>query len=250
MTFKKSLQLVLCLALVLGVFNGCKKDDDESVDMADVEFQFNFLVNGEAFTPGQVYDINGTMVSFETVNFYIGDMTFKPQSGNATAFTGDHLLVTPDAGSQNVGEVASGSFTELSFFVGVAETANNQTEEDFTNRKDPDPLAEQTPAMHWSWNSGYKFIRIDGSVDTDGDGTPETGMQFHLGNNDRRATITFQAPIDLPKGDNTVEFEFDVAKMFTNIDLSTNFSFHTTPTETATAGTFVGNLADALVLKL
>lgn len=250
MTFKNSLVLLLFLATSMLAFNACNKDDDEAADMAEVAFNIDFLVNGAAFTPGQVYDINGTMVSFETVNFYLGDMTFTPQSGTATAFSGDHLLITPDAGNQTIGDVSTGTFNELSFFVGVAQDANNQTEEDFTNRKDPDPLAEQTPSMHWSWNSGYKFIRIDGSVDTDGDGTPETGMQFHLGNNDRRATITFQADYNLDKGANVITFEFDVAKMFTNIDLSTNVSFHTTPTETATADTFVGNLANALVLKL
>lgn len=250
MTIRNSLVLLLFLATAVITFNACNKDDDDTVDLAEVEFHFDYLVNGEAYTPGQIYDINGTMVSFETVNFYIGDMTFTPEEGDPTEFTGDHLLITPDAGHQEVGEVSAGHYHMLSFFVGVSEDANNQTEEDFTNRKDPDPLAEQTPSMHWSWNSGYKFIRIDGSVDTDGDGTPETGMQFHLGNNDRRATIIFQAHHDLEKGANDLEFEFDIAKMFTNIDLSTNVSFHTTPTETATADTFVANLANALVLKL
>ena len=118
-----------------------------------------------------------------------------------------------------------------------------------TNRVDPDPLAEQLPSMHWSWNSGYKFIRIDGSVDTDGDGVPETGLQYHLGNNDRRATIQFLGQVNLDKGNNDLEFEFDIAKMFTDIDIATHFSFHTTPTEADIADTFVNNLADALSLK-
>lgn len=249
MNFKHSIALLLFLAISLVSFNACNKDDDDTVDVAEVEFHFDYLVNGQAYTPGQVYDINGTNVSFENVNFYIGDMAFARTSGNQTTFSGDHLLITPDAGAQAVGEVAPGSFNQLSFFVGVAEDANNQTEEDFTNRKDPDPLAEQTPSMHWSWNSGYKFIRIDGSVDTDGDGTPETGMQFHLGNNDRRATLQFQGAYDLATGKNIMNFEFDIAKLFANIDLSTNYSFHTTPTETATADTFVANLANALSLK-
>ena len=249
MTLKHSLALFFLAVSLIG-FSSCDKNDDETAnDMAEVNFQFEYLVNGEAYTPGQVYDINGTKVSFETVNFYIGDMSFMPEEGDPTAFTGDHLLITPDAGHQEVGEVDAGHYHMVSFFVGVAEDANNQTEADFTTRDSSDPLAEQTPSMHWSWNSGYKFVRIDGSVDTDGDGVPETGLQFHLGNNDRRATIQFMSHRDLGKGNNDLEFEFDIAKMFTDIDIATHYSFHTTPTEADIADTFVNNLANALSLK-
>lgn len=249
MTFKHSIALFFLAVSLIG-FTACDKNDDEtSTDFAEVDFHFNYLVNGAAYTPGEVYDINGTKVSFETVNFYIGDMTFMPEEGDPTAFSGDHLLITPDAGHQEVGEVEAGHYHMVSFFVGVTENANNQTETDFTSRDASDPLAEQTPSMHWSWNSGYKFVRIDGSVDTDGDDIPDTGLVFHLGTDNRRTTLQFMSHRDLEKGSNEVEFDFDIAKLFTNIDLSTNYNFHTTPTETATADAFVANLVNALTMK-
>ena len=131
MTLKHSLGLFFLAVSLIG-FSSCDKNDDETAnDMAEVNFQFEYLVNGAAYTPGQVYDINGTKVSFETVNFYIGDMTFGPNQGDPTAFSGDHLLIKPDAGVQEIGEVSPGQYDMVSFFVGVAEDANNQNEADF-----------------------------------------------------------------------------------------------------------------------
>jgi hypothetical protein len=81
--------------------------------------------------------------------------------------------------------------------------------------------------MHWNWNSGYRFLRIDGKVDTDGDGTMDETMAFHLGTNNMLQNVSLTAHKDVEKGSNMLHMEFDLAKLFEGVDLSTDFSTHT-----------------------
>ena len=67
------------------------------------------------------------------------------------------------------GEIATGTYKGLSFKVGVPFEANHK-----------DAAAAASPlnvtSMFWSWQAGYKFMRIDG----ESDGLP-TGALLHLG---------------------------------------------------------------------
>ena len=45
----------------VSIFVGCKNDDDETPDgKAQLELQFDFTVDGQAFVANEVYTINGT----------------------------------------------------------------------------------------------------------------------------------------------------------------------------------------------
>ncbi|MEZ4984038.1 MAG: MbnP family protein [Saprospiraceae bacterium] len=109
-----------------------------------------------------------------------------------------------------------GHYHMAKFFVGVSDEDNDQTTEDFDARPSNDPLARQTDLpMHWNWNSGYIFLRIDAMVDLDGDNTPETAMQYHLGKNSFRRDVSIALHKDVDADKQTLAFNFDVAKLFT-----------------------------------
>ncbi|HMQ46945.1 MAG TPA: hypothetical protein PKA00_05600 [Saprospiraceae bacterium] len=216
------------LALPALVITGCKNEDDTpSETNTEVSFEFGYTVNDGDFQVGQVYTIGGTAVQIDVLNFYVGGIELHPEEGEHTHVEGKYLLVKPDVDEYEVTEVKSGHYHEIKFFVGVAPEENSQTEEDFTSRNADDPLAIQDPTMHWSWNSGYKFLRIDGKVDTDGDGTPETPMAMHLGNDDMLKNLEFPAHHDI-EGDHThLHFHFNINELLDGIDLSTDYSTHT-----------------------
>jgi len=218
----KSLKLFLFVSagMIPLLFSSCKNDDDPIVeDDVHMEFEFNYVVDGEAYDTSKVYTINGTAVQFSIANFYVGGITFLSEEGVPTEIEDKYLLVTPTAGMQEVGELKEGHYHMVRFYIGVDPVNNGQSEADFTNRDADDPLALQFPSMHWSWTSGYKFIRVDGKVDTDADGVPDEAMSFHLGNNDMLKTLEFVTHTDVEKGHGHMHFEFDLAKALEGIDL-------------------------------
>jgi hypothetical protein len=222
--------LLLALSLPL-IFVACDNDDEAdptpTPDPAMVTFNFNYSIGDQALVYGDIYEINGTAVSFDLAHFYVGGIELMPDEGDVLTMKDKYLLVKPGEGPYEIGAVDAGHYDMLKFFVGVGPEENSQSEDDFTNRPADDPLAVQNPSMHWSWASGYRFIRIDGQADTDGDGTPDTPMEFHLGTDPLLINYTFMGHKDLEEGTNEYTMNLDLEKVFTDVDLSTEFSTHT-----------------------
>jgi hypothetical protein len=226
---KKSSLLWLVLLALGGslAFTSCTKDDDDQAGQAVLGLEFEYLVNGEAFDTARVYQINGTAVKFSIAQFYVGGIAVADLSGRETVMEGKYLLVKPGSGLQEAGTMPPGHAHELRFFIGVGPEENNQSESDFTSRKANDPLAIQFPAMHWSWLTGYRFIRVDGRVDTNGDGVLDESLAFHIGTDPFLTQLEFTTHQDLKEGMNPIHFKFDLAKLFDNIDLSKDYVTHT-----------------------
>jgi hypothetical protein len=224
----KLLLLIAATAVFTMTFTACD-DDDTKMDAEEgaVSMMFEYAVNGAPFDTATVYEINGTAVKFSIANFYVGGIELMPEEGDAIAVEDKYLLVTPDAGMQEVTTVNTGHYHMAKFFIGVDPETNSQTEDDFTSRDADDPLSIQFPAMHWNWNSGYRFLRIDGRVDTDGDGTVDETMAFHLGTNPMLKEVQYMVHKDVEKGGNMLHFEFDLARLLAGIDLSTDYVTHT-----------------------
>jgi len=212
---------------VLG-FTACD-DDDTKMDAEEgaLSMMFEYAVDGESFDTSTIYEINGTAVKFSIANFYVGGIELMPEEGDPIAVDGKYLLVTPTAGMQEVTNVNTGHYHMAKFFVGVDPETNSQTEDDFTSRDADDPLSIQFPAMHWNWNSGYRFMRIDGKVDTDGDGQMDESLAFHLGTDPMLQEVQYTVHKDVEKGENMLHFEFDLARLFEGIDLSVDYTTHT-----------------------
>lgn len=216
------------LAVFALVFTACDNDDETpGIQEGTVNMMFEYTVDGVAFDTTQVYEVNGTAVKFSIANFYVGGIELIPEEGDAIAVDDKYLLVTSETGMQEVTTVPAGHYHMVNFFVGVDPATNSQSEDDFTSRDADDPLAVQFPAMHWNWNSGYRFLRIDGQVDTDGDGEVDESMAFHLGTDPMLQNVSVTAHKDVEDGSNMLHLEFDLAKLFDDIDLSINYTTHT-----------------------
>lgn len=210
--------------------SSCSKEDDvtPTPQIADVSFHIDYLVGENPVVLGEVYDINGTAVSFDLISFYVGGIGFTDENGTTTMMDNKYLLINAEETHYEVGQLDAGHYEALQFFVGVDSTTNSQTEDDFTNRPAEDPLAIQNPSMHWSWASGYRFIRIDGKTDTDGDGIPETLIQYHLGTNPLLLQMQYgDTHKDLVVGENEYNLHLNLATVFEGVDMKTETSTHT-----------------------
>jgi len=219
--------LLVLAAISLAV--SCSKDNntDNDTDTATIQFQYDFNVDGEPLEYGTTYTINGDVVSFKAANFYIGGLELKQSNGNTLNFEDQYLL----AGLQNTvainNEIPVSSISSATFFIGVDSVNNAQSETDFTTRPTTDPLSIQDPSMHWNWNSGYRFLRVDGEVDTDGDGTVDTPIAYHLGSNPFLKPMQINKEIPITKGQNTIYFSFDLNKFFDGVIIKTELDTHT-----------------------
>ena len=216
----------LCLSGILTL--SCNNDKDAEVPMsAQLIFAFDFNVAGEPLEFGTPYEINETVVSFEATNFYIGGLIMQQQNGVTISLDGQYLL----AGLGNTATINTpldiSDITNVKFFVGVDSITNAQSEADFTSRPASDPLSIKDPDMHWNWMTGYKFIRVDGDADTDGDGEVDTGVAYHIGSDPFLKRYDINKILPLSSGQNTLYFTLDLAEFFNGVDLSTELDTHT-----------------------
>jgi hypothetical protein len=197
--------LVVCAVLTL--FVGCDAEDPGS-DTTMLMIRLEPRVGQDALIddPTTVYTINGQAMTIESARLYLSEITLLADNGDEVTFKADPItLPAKDAEDNTVthtvddrvilfkhddghhvyelGEVPAGVYNGVRFKVGI---------DGLTNRVDPTqaptghPLAVQTDkGNHWSWNAGYIYIRMDGHLDLDGDGTPESSEDaqwfVHLG---------------------------------------------------------------------
>ena len=224
----KRLSLLFLLAALIGLtWSGCNKDEDNEPAAPSLTFDFAFEVNGEPLELGKTFMINGTAISFDVANYYVGGIRFKHANGAEVSFQNQYLLAGLNNSATVTGDLEMSDLTQVDFFIGVDPVTNAQTEADFTNREASDPLAIKDPSMHWNWNTGYKFVRVDGDADTDGDGVVDTGVAYHLGSDPFLKNFSFNRTMAIEGGENNLTFVLDLADFFHEVDLSTELDTHT-----------------------
>lgn len=204
--------------------------DDEPSLAESLRMTYEFTIDDDPITLGETYTLNGSTVMFEVANYYIHGLRFaNTETGVVIASEADHLLAGVDQTANLAFSIEPTSISKTAMIIGVNEDLNAQTETDFTQRSTDDPLGLQDPSMHWNWNSGYKFIRFDGEVDTDGDGVVDTPIAYHIGSNPLRKSLELDATIDLKSGVSDLTVSFDLNRFFADVDfqLESNWDTHT-----------------------
>lgn len=174
---------VLCASLLLGMA-GCGDEGDEgdnasnnAPETRDVTLNFSGQVNGEAFACGQTYSGVGTSGSALTpadFRFYLHSVELLQADGTATPleladspFQTDGLVLidfedksgpcangTTETNTAITGTAPAGDYTGVRFVLGVPFDLNHN-----------DPTLAASPlnltSMHWNWEGGYKFMRMD-----------------------------------------------------------------------------------------
>lgn len=194
---------LIALSLLAGTvaLTGClgsSSDNDNNQDDAgtvsqDISIQFAAQVGDQPFSCDTTYANLGTQASQANLTdfrLYLHDVKLIDSDGNRhdVTLTNDGIWQTDrvalldfETGDGSCGgtaetnglikgSVAEGSYTGLEFSVGVPQELNHQ-----------DSAAAASPlnisGMFWSWQSGYKHLRIDASVD-------DASWFFHLGSTD------------------------------------------------------------------
>ena len=127
-----------------------------------------------------------------------------------------------------LGMVPVGNYKGFRFIVGLDSTINHSDPSTFPSSN---PLSVQTPSIHWSWNSGYIFWKVEGKVDTTVAQTGPVNVDYlyHIGMDEFKRTIDFSTDaFSVNSGqDQVIHLNFDLAAALINVDMTSELMTHT-----------------------
>ncbi len=216
---KRILILSTLALLLVGV--GCKPKDPPPPETPstkgtlEVRFKANFA--GQPFALNQVYtNVNGYKVSPETVRFLVHHFRVRNAAGEQTAKEAFQVNYASTSNTFTA-ELEQGTYTGVKFAIGVDGNLNHA---------DPSLLPASHPFsinnagnMHWSWATGYIFLKFEGKADTTAAGTGPVAMPWalHTGSNGLYREPSLNASFSISAGQTTyLNVDLDVSKMFYN----------------------------------
>ncbi len=237
----KALRTFFLPALIASVLLvGCDASDmgNEEVDLT---LRLEGLFDGQQLT-GQVFEHNGANITLESARIYLSEISLTTADGEVITFESDAITVpAKDANDNDVshtvtdkiilakhdlgmedyhlGMVPEGDYTSMSFRLGIVGMDNRI---DASQVPSNHSLAKQTDKNnHWNWANGYIYLRVDGQVDTDGDGTVDEDWNAHIGKDDFSRVITLDTNFTLDhETGNEVHVMVDYHDMLHMVDLA------------------------------
>ncbi|MBX7095917.1 MAG: hypothetical protein K1X56_14440 [Flavobacteriales bacterium] len=227
--------LFIALAIV-SLASSCKKDQDPPVSDPKGTLQVNFTAsfNGQPMVLNTIYNsASNYRIKPETMKYLIHHFRLRDGSGNYCEVK--DAAIVDYAGSSNSFSVqlSPGTFTGVRFGLGVDSTMN---------LGDPNSLPASHPFstnmandLHWSWSTGYIFMKYEGRADTSGTlaGNMDRTFFFHPGANALYGEVgDLMIPISIVENQTTsINVDLDVYKLLVGIsdtiDVKTDNGTHT-----------------------
>lgn len=226
----KNLFLVSIFFSVVLAINGCSKDDGTPVN-AEQKLSFHIhtnVGNQTADYNGTFADANGRKFTISDFRYYLSNIVLIKGDGSEIPLADVVLLVSPLENDYLLGDVPVGDYQGLRFYYGLDSATNHLDPATFPAGN---PLAVQTPGIHWDWNSGYIFSKMEGKCDTSlaGTGNANYPYFFHVGSDLLRKTVDMSNhAFSIKAGaDKELVIDVNVLDVLANIDLRTENETHT-----------------------
>ena len=175
--------------------------------------------SGESFTP-------------TTLNYFVSNVKLTRTDGREYVVPQDisYFLIkeaVPTSQTITLPNVPAGSYKSVSFVLGVDSLRSTMEVGRRTGVLDPAGDHTSANGMYWSWNSGYIFLKLEGtSPSAPTDATGKNTFRYHIGffggrdtrtiNNLKTVSIPFDSDVArvAPKQRPTVTVQADVLKLF------------------------------------
>ncbi|WP_452226055.1 MbnP family protein [Lacinutrix cladophorae] len=222
---KYTFALLACAAIT-----SCSSDDDNnnSEDLTgqtgELILKFDNGVGDQDFIFGTTYSkSNDESFQLDNLKYIISNVQFTDSDGNIFMYPAeDNVFIVDETDGNNAGEIYitlndidAANYVSVSFGVGIDQdrfALGADGQGDFL-----DEASEE--GMMWSWASGYKFIRLDGTFST----TTLTNepLNVHMGSvgtaldNYREVTLSFPNTVLVRETTSPeVHIKADIAKVF------------------------------------
>lgn len=234
---------VYILALTIGsLLSSCKKASDDpapSQDTGEVHVEFDNQFKQDPSDPEQ-YDplvfttetytnANGDDYTITMFKYYISNVKLKRANGSYYSVPESYFLI--DAGSSEdavitLSDVPTGTYKGMTYTIGVDSTRCVSGSQ--TGALDP------ANGMFWSWNSGYIFLKLEGTSPQST--ATDNVIQYHIGgfknSNSTNAlqTVTHDfgtSELRVTKvGTPQVHLMVEASKVVENINIATTPAIH------------------------
>jgi hypothetical protein len=220
--------MVITAAMIFGCNDTGRHAPDRHPSRGQLTLDLRTTLGGADLKYNTMYRTpSGRSFSVSDFRYYLSNIKAIREDGSAPMVESTVLLIDPHRRCYDLGQLPVGSYKAIRFDVGLDSAVNHG---DPTLHEAPDPLAIQTPGMHWDWNSGYLFMKMEGKVDTTakGSGTPTTEFYYHLGMDEMKRTLELTTGFTIMKtGACTTAVRFELDSMMAGTDLRTETVTHT-----------------------
>ncbi|MDR6193442.1 hypothetical protein QE357_000494 [Siphonobacter sp. BAB-5404] len=200
--------LFITFAFLTSVLSSCTKETPSPVtagDTNDVILEFDNRVGAQKLVLGETTYQTGTGESFtvSTFNYFISNVSLKKTDGSSIKFPNQYFLIRQvdnKTWEPVLKNVPAGDYQEVTFTIGVDSAKSVSPVAERTGVLDEGSYGED--GMYWGWNSGYIFLKLEGTSPTaPANGAGIRRFQFHVGgfggmtgatvNNLRTVTLPF-----------------------------------------------------------
>jgi hypothetical protein len=165
MSSTKIASVLCCIALLSLAFASCKKNSPAPA-VATGTFYFHIHSNidtNEIDSAGKLYtDAKGRHFGLSVAQFYVSSVTLQNALGTAYKIPNAYILVSPDSDEYIIGTAPVGTYTSVTFSVGLDAAANASAPSGNL------ASAALSNATMWYGNTtqGYIFMKLQGTADT------------------------------------------------------------------------------------
>lgn len=246
----KNLKIALLLMLSISIIS-CSDDDDSSENLSgqtgNLIIKFDNGYGDQDFIFGTEYQkSNDESFKLETLKYIVSNISLEDEIGNVYEYPfNENIFIVDEANANAAGEIwimlegiPAANYTNVSFGVGVdqdryAMGAEGQGE--FLETADE-------AGMLWSWATGFKFIRMDGSFSSSS--ITNDDLNVHMGSvgtsldNYRAVSLSFPNTVLVrTETQPEIHIKSDISKVFdgsTSVNLMDGYNqVHVDPETTA-----------------
>lgn len=192
--------MLLGASFALLSLGACKKDDDDhdhpAVTANDFTIEFEHLGSNDSVLVlnSKVYtDSANEPYAISALKYYVSNVQLTRTDGTIWQEPNSyHLIEVKGAPNDNpdltLKNVPLGNYKRITFAIGVDPIANGRT----------DQVGDLDPAndMSWGWNTGYKFLKLEGYrvLGTRPDTATDPTIMLHVGTNALYRPVTLELP--------------------------------------------------------
>ena len=234
-TFAAALLAIGVLSLVVWACDTVDPDTSfDSKPPGTLQLAFDNVVGNQdlQLNTGTYRNASGESFTPTTFNYFVSNIKLTRTDGREYVVPQDssYFLIkenVPASQTITLQNVPAGSYKSVSFVIGVDSLRSTMDISQLTGVLDPAGDHTSASGMYWSWNSGYIFLKLEGtSPSAPTDATGENTFRYHIGFFGGRDTRTINnlKTVPIPFGNDvaavtakqrpTVTLQTDVLKIF------------------------------------
>ncbi len=250
----------LCVLFFFFVFNGCKKDEEvvtlspnDSLPLSTEQMFSIQLRTTAGNTPADLVNVftdnTGRKFTMSDFKYYLSKIVLIKDDNSEISISDSVLLGDVTQHTFPLAIIPVGNYKGFRMIFGLDSVTNHG---DPTLYPEGHPLSLQNASMHWGWNFGYIFMKMEGLADTtiNNNGTANTNFLYHLGSDKIRRDLDFSASaFTVTSGsDKVLKLKIDLQLLLNTVDFTTDL-FTMTPSNMSLSSKIADNWQTAIIVE-